>query len=164
MGLCDICVALDCLHTHQPCIVHGDLKPLNIMVQLMGGCMHNLSYRAKLLDFGLSRIISGHMAPSRLYGTRIWSAPEWLQGVTPMPASDMFSFGVLTQFVVTEESPQENAENTLSSCSWPPGDLTFLFQETSEQCKCFEPDKRPSAEKVYRDIFASESTSFKMSL
>jgi len=49
--LTGIAQALQHLHNLQPCIVHGDLKPANIMVE---GWSSNP--RAKLIDFGLSHV------------------------------------------------------------------------------------------------------------
>ncbi|KAG8938026.1 hypothetical protein FRC00_001929, partial [Tulasnella sp. 408] len=46
----DVACGLEYLHTRQPPICHGDLKPLNILV--------NTSYRAIITDFGAARIIT----------------------------------------------------------------------------------------------------------
>ena len=56
--------------------------------------------RPKLLDFGLSRLLTSGAAP--LGGTLSWMAPELLTTQTP-PATpaDIFSFGRLIHFVCT---------------------------------------------------------------
>jgi len=69
-----ICRAPLCLHTRSPSIVHGDLKPSNVLVETRlrqqgGTCAH-----ARLLDFGLSRALTRN--PKPLGGTMRWAAPE----------------------------------------------------------------------------------------
>ena len=53
--LMDICRAVCYLHGQDPVIIHGDLKPSNIMVQLGSASVRP---RAILLDFGLSRLLT----------------------------------------------------------------------------------------------------------
>eukprot|EP00972_Heterocapsa_arctica_P009529 1405351-Heterocapsa_arctica.AAC.1 len=48
-----LCHALAYLHSRRPCIVHADLKPSNVMVEI-----YELGPRPKLLDFGLSRVVT----------------------------------------------------------------------------------------------------------
>ncbi|CAE8639182.1 unnamed protein product, partial [Polarella glacialis] len=69
--LLDISCALRYLHSIKPQVVHGDLSPNNIMVESLG----NLA-RAKLIDFGLSRIVSRSENRLPMGGTFRWAAPE----------------------------------------------------------------------------------------
>lgn len=88
----DIGLGLDAIHECE--LIHGDLKPQNILV-------YKERYRhvAKLADFGLC--VSEFEARSgvRLGGTQGWQAPEvvagdWLKGDALIKA-DNFSFGLL---------------------------------------------------------------------
>lgn len=45
----DICRALEYLHIQDPSIVHGDLNPNNVMIQLV-----QVKARAKIIDFELT--------------------------------------------------------------------------------------------------------------
>jgi len=96
-----IAQALRHLHNLQPCIVHGDLKPANIMIEGWGS-----KPRAKIIDFGLSHIAGW---PSvQLSGTVRWCAPEVLSAKVPSepcPSMDMFSFSRILYFVATGTLP-----------------------------------------------------------
>ena len=75
--LTGVCRALCYLHTRRPCIVHGDLKASNVQVERRTGAHDGTLVRARLLDFGLSRVLTGNPRP--LGGTIRWAAPEGVQ-------------------------------------------------------------------------------------
>eukprot|EP00811_Abedinium_folium_P035611 NODE_838_length_2739_cov_16.018760.p1 GENE.NODE_838_length_2739_cov_16.018760~~NODE_838_length_2739_cov_16.018760.p1 ORF type:complete len:803 (-),score=138.03 NODE_838_length_2739_cov_16.018760:331-2493(-) len=99
--LLQICCALQYLHMQQPAIVHGDLKATNIVVERTGLPGSSTSPRVKLLDFGLSRIVTRGAKP--LGGTKAWMAPELFlnRSCHPHVSSDVFSFGCLLFHVLT---------------------------------------------------------------
>jgi len=103
--LIDICCALRYLHAQRPCIVHGDLKASNILVE----DWHEHP-RPKLVDFGLSRLLTRKAKP--LGGTLNWMAPELMKnpGMSPAPSADVFSFGRLAYFVTTGVRPLANID------------------------------------------------------
>src|SRR5688572_13876860 len=72
----EVAEALDHLHSHDPPIVHGDVKPANIILNGRG--------RAVLVDFGIATTGEGRVGGS---GTRGFVAPEVAAGETPTPAS-----------------------------------------------------------------------------
>ena len=68
--------ALDHLHAHEPPIVHGDVKPANLVRTPAG--------KIVLVDFDIT---SGQSAVGRV-GTRRVVAPEVAAGEKPGPAAD----------------------------------------------------------------------------
>eukprot|EP00928_Gymnodinium_smaydae_P013910 TRINITY_DN15043_c2_g1_i1.p1 TRINITY_DN15043_c2_g1~~TRINITY_DN15043_c2_g1_i1.p1 ORF type:complete len:749 (-),score=77.76 TRINITY_DN15043_c2_g1_i1:191-2437(-) len=101
-ALSGVASALWYLHSRTPAIVHGDLKPSNILIET-----RSQSVRAKLLDFGLSRLITLSAEP--LGGTMRWIAPEVLsKGSLPSVRADSFAFGYILYFVSTGMRPFEH--------------------------------------------------------
>jgi len=133
--------ALAYLH---PSIIHGDLKPRNVMV--MGS-------QSKLVDFGLSRRCLPRSMPTS--GTRLYMAPEVIAGkVEPAPASDIFSFGRLAFEVRTGRNPVGQAtKQELSDLAnrglspalpWVEGEAAQDFVDTCNLCTCSDPAGRPT--------------------
>jgi len=79
--------------------VHADLKDSNIIVANVNGFPI-----PKLLDFGLSRLLTKHAKP--IGGSLEFMAPEVARNRSPPTcAADVFSFGRLAYFVVTSTRP-----------------------------------------------------------
>jgi eukaryotic-like serine/threonine-protein kinase len=79
-------------HLHQLDIVHGDIKPSNVLVS----CNKLGVPQFRLADFGQASV-AGHCRRSgtAALGTAPYSAPEVLAGIRGGPKGDGFSFGTL---------------------------------------------------------------------
>ncbi len=112
--------ALGLAAAHAAGIIHGDLKPDNVMVDEDG--------RVRLLDFGLARRDSrteldpyaetaalGVAETAGIYGTPGYMAPEQARGHRATPASDIFTFGAVLYEMLTGERafPGENVLHVL---------------------------------------------------
>lgn len=84
-------------YAHGRLIAHGDLKPSNILVDREG--------RARLLDFGIARLITDDVADLRLTGavTSSFASPARLAGEPPTIADDMFALGRLLATIVADD-------------------------------------------------------------
>jgi eukaryotic-like serine/threonine-protein kinase len=88
---------------HAAGIIHGDIKPNNIMLDGAG-----LDVRLCITDFGLSRAYTGDVPLSGnalAGGTPDYMAPEVHRGLEPSQASDLFAMGVVLHQVFTGERP-----------------------------------------------------------
>jgi len=78
---------LNALHyLHSMGIIHGDVKPPNVIVQPN---LHN----AVLVDYGLASLLPTRKTSAAGY-TAIFAAPEIMDGKPPIPESDLYSLGL----------------------------------------------------------------------
>jgi len=149
----EIACALRYLHSRVPKIVHGDLKDTNIYVEMV-----TAEPCAKLLDFGLSRLVTKHAQP--LGGTLNWMAPELFKGRRVMPdvSADVFSFGLVLLFVLTGVRPirSTSQSKTLKSGAdlphvpWPQErSETLQYEPIVRACTRSDPVLRPTMLKAY---------------
>jgi DNA-binding NtrC family response regulator/tetratricopeptide (TPR) repeat protein len=77
-------------HAHARGVLHGDLKPQNVLVDETG--------RVKLIDLGLAAPLERTRpggGPRRVSGTPAYLAPERWAGGAPSPQSDVYSAGAV---------------------------------------------------------------------
>ncbi|KAM6953668.1 serine/threonine-protein kinase 17A [Aplochiton taeniatus] len=86
------------LHGHN--VVHLDLKPQNILLT-----SDDPLGDIKIVDFGLSRMVSRHQELREIMGTPEYVAPEILNYEPISTATDMWSIGVLAYVMLTGISP-----------------------------------------------------------
>ena len=92
--LADAASALTHLHTLERPVVHGDIKPANLILTSGG--------RVVLVDFGLS---SAPDSPRRRGGTVGYAAPELAAGAPPSRASDVSSLAATAFELLVGEPP-----------------------------------------------------------
>lgn len=86
----DVAEGLSALHREN--LVHGDIKPANIVLDRDGN--------AKLVDFGLSGM-TRHDGQGNFIGTPFFIAPELLQGVDDTHQSDLYSLGATLYYLLS---------------------------------------------------------------
>jgi TolB-like protein/tRNA A-37 threonylcarbamoyl transferase component Bud32/Tfp pilus assembly protein PilF len=95
---------------HEKGVIHGDIKPENVIVQA--------NERTKLLDFGIARQMAAETltltrsvdrplpaTDSRIAGTLAYMAPELLRAETIDARADLFSLGVLLYELASGRKP-----------------------------------------------------------
>jgi len=101
---------------HQNLVVHGDLKPPNLLVDAQG--------TVKLLDFGIARLMEGSesrdgtertLTMARLM-TPEYASPEQWRGEPLTTAADVYSLGVVLHVLLTGRKPFRAAG--LSAGEW----------------------------------------------
>ena len=91
--------ALTCAHTAH--LVHRDVKPQNVLIDMEG--------RAKVTDFGIARSleagVGGLTAEGRVLGTTDYVSPEQALGKDVTEQSDVYSLGVVMFEMLTGRRP-----------------------------------------------------------
>lgn len=149
-------------HAHRRGVVHGDVKPANVLIAEDG--------RAMLLDFHLATDASAGAAATEHYGgTAPYMAPEHLQAASvgasaPDARCDVYSLGVLLYELLAGTRPFANSQNPLDAeaiaarRAGPPrlprsacrsADMTAIVAK----CLAPEPEGRyPTAEQLLDDL------------
>ncbi len=154
-----LCKGLGCIH--EAGIVHGDLKPRNVMLVPQGG-----GDRVVVTDFGLARtaiaagVETGSSLGSRslVAGTPSYMAPEQFEGRDAGPSTDIYALGLVLYEMATGVEPFA-AHTPLAAAirrSKPPvnpssmrTDLPPAWDSVITRCLCYEPEQRfQSAEEV----------------
>src|SRR5579863_2872885 len=109
-----VCLALEAAHSEG--VVHRDLKPQNIMLDNKG--------RASVMDFGIARSLEfgGMTQTGSLIGTPEYMSPEQVRGAHVDARSDIFTFGIIFQEILTGTPPYQ-AETAMAS----------MFKRTTER-------------------------------
>jgi serine/threonine-protein kinase len=93
-----ICAAVG--YAHRAGLVHGDIKPGNVLITPDG--------RAKVVDFGLARALGESAMDEEgelVWGTPAYFAPEQAAGDQVLPATDVYAIGVILYEMLTGRLP-----------------------------------------------------------
>ncbi|PRW55899.1 kinase [Chlorella sorokiniana] len=157
--LLDIALGLEYLHSNS--LIHGDLKPANVMLKAARN--DRRGFICKLGDFGLSRMLGAEEShvDTQSYGTASYAAPELLTQGKLTKAADVFSLGIIMWEVVSggqELYPGLTAMQVILQVSQhgqrpePPADCPPALQDLMQRCWSQDATHRPTAEQVVEDL------------
>ena len=141
---------------HRKGVIHGDVKPANILITEDG--------RVKLMDFGTARVAAREQASMPLSGTPAYWCPEQIMGKPQDGRSDIFSLGVVLYELLTRQRPfdadslQGVCNRVLSHEPLPPSNLvpslSTKLNEIVARCLSKDPNKRyPTGEELANDLY-----------
>ena len=141
---------------HRKGVIHGDVKPANILINEEG--------RIKLTDFGMARLASNDTKETPLLGTPAYWCPEQIMGKPQDARSDIFSLGVVLYEMLTGHRPFDSdslqgvCSSIMSSTPLPPShsnpSLPTGLNELVASCLAKDPaQRRSSAEDLADDLY-----------
>ena len=129
-----LCRGLSVLHNNN--IVHRDITPTNIMIDDYG--------IVKIIDFDISRIPDEKARrDTHILGTQVYAAPEQFGFGQSTFRTDIYSVGVILNYMKTGKTPDEKI---LSD--------TSILPNIIKKCTAFEPKNRyQSIEELTADLY-----------
>ncbi|PVF94258.1 kinase-like protein [Serendipita vermifera] len=161
----DVIKGLQYLHTFKPIVVHGDLKPLNVLVTSEGV--------GQICDFGLIRLLqedvdTGMTTTTAYTGTTRYLAYELVKQMgtaVPTTATDVYALGCLGLEFICGISPHQSLGNNLHAILQHIGNdrqpaelpkdgdkLSSLLWDLIEWCWEIGPEKRPTINQIYTEF------------
>ncbi|MFG3054960.1 serine/threonine-protein kinase [Kitasatospora sp. NPDC048239] len=92
---------------HAAGIVHRDVKPENVLLDLAAAPGPGGAPRAKLTDFGVARLVDAprRTRATRIIGTPDYLAPEIIEGLEPRAAVDIYALATVLYEVLAGATP-----------------------------------------------------------
>jgi serine/threonine protein kinase len=89
-------------YAHQRDLIHRDVKPANVMINVQGEPI--------LMDFGIAKIVGGtqHTATGAVIGTARYMSPEQIKGEQIDARTDLYSLGVMLFEMLSGQPPYQS--------------------------------------------------------
>ena len=149
-----LCDALDYAHNHTR-IIHGDLRPANLMV--------NQKSQLKVSDFAIARSLGDSISrltmTARSSGTLSYMSPQQLDGQRASPLDDVYSVGATLYDLLTGKPPfysgdidRQIREGVAPSMAQrrkefdiEPASVPAVWEEVVAGCLAKDPTRRPQS-------------------
>lgn len=132
---------------HENGVIHGDLKPANVMVDGRG--------RIRIMDFGLARFGAETEDDGEIVGTPAYMAPEQFTGSAASVRTDLYALGLVLYEVFTgrravegksvAEFAERHAADTPTSPTSIIADMDPAVERVILRCLDKDPNERPSS-------------------
>ncbi len=142
-----LCRGLEYLHARG--IVHGDVKPTNVLAVGDG---------VRILDLGFARVATEARA-GEVSGTIAYLAPEVLRGETPSPAADLWAVGVMLFEAVAGRGPfdaVDAADGARPSAAGGAASVTAHLEVEPPDLVELEPSCPPALARLVAELLAKE--------
>lgn len=163
-------------HLHKYGIIHRDLKLENILMD----CKDQDKFCAKVIDFGLSQVVTPLAKTKETYGTLIYCSPEILLNLPYNNKVDVWSLGVVAYYLeytilpfrIRGKEREQQISNMIimNELEVPKKKLDDSEQNKEEEtkagnlmmavikgCLCKDLNHRPSSEQIYSALSKNES-------
>eukprot|EP00198_Chlamydomonas_reinhardtii_P010437 XP_001699774.1 predicted protein [Chlamydomonas reinhardtii] len=158
-------VARGLWHLHDNGIVHGDIKPANILLASSGE--DRRGFTAKLADFGLAHLLptAANSISTEAFGSVAYMAPESFNGKVGR-ATDIYSFGVTLWQMLTGALPFRGMKPAQVVAGVQSGKLQLVWPDVppmarrlvavGRRCVAHKPGDRPSAGQLLEELTTTE--------
>jgi serine/threonine protein kinase len=131
--LIPISLAID--YAHQRGIVHGDLKPDNILLDASNTSVNTMG-QPTLSDFGIAHILRAPSSGGPSPAISFYTAPEQTQGDVGTERSDLYSLGVILYELFTGVLPTQSKD--------PVDPIRKRFDSSSSSTAPLNPSQQPT--------------------
>ncbi|KAJ9534447.1 hypothetical protein QJQ45_016139 [Haematococcus lacustris] len=155
-------IAQGMLHIHQSDVVHGDLKPGNVLLKCAR--TDRRGFTAKVADFGLSRFTNEPLMDSACWATVEYMSPESFDGIVSR-AMDVWAFGVTLWQMVTGDRPHQGLQPAQIMLGVQGGNLVLEWPDSTNarlvalgrSCLAHNSSARPSFKHIISEVSMIES-------